>query len=217
MQSGTMHIFAISGLHIALIAGILVSLLRVLQIPRGICGWIVIPLIWAYTAATGWQASAIRSTIMMTIVIGGWALERPGDLLNSLAASALIILLWQPQQLFQASFQLSFFVVLSLALLSPHFQAWTERLFQTDPFLPPDLRPRWQRCIEGPAKLLLASLVTSLAAWIGSLRILRGSQNPNRLSNLPLTCDRIPPAKAMPACTSLHKDAPHSCLTLTAG
>ena len=169
MQTGTMHIFAISGLHIALIAGILVSLLRVLQIPRGICGWIVIPLIWAYTAATGWQASAIRSTIMMTIVIGGWALERPGDLLNSLAASAFIILLWQPQQLFQASFQLSFFVVLSLALLSPHFQVWTEKLFQIDPFLPPDLRPRWQRWIEGPARLLLGSLVTSLAAWIGSL------------------------------------------------
>src|SRR6266496_1811731 len=85
MRTGTMHIFAISGLHIALIAGILVSLLRVLQIPRGLCGWLVIPLIWFYTAATGWQSSAIRSTIMMSIVIAGWALKRPSDLLNSLA------------------------------------------------------------------------------------------------------------------------------------
>src|SRR6185295_7198734 len=69
MQSGTLHIFAISGLHIALIAGILVSLLRVLQVPRGACGLVVIPLIWFYTAATGWQASAIRSTLMMSIII----------------------------------------------------------------------------------------------------------------------------------------------------
>src|SRR6266516_4293447 len=82
-----MHIFAISGLHIALIAGILVSLLRVLQIPRGLCGWMVIPLIWFYTAATGWQSSAIRSTIMMSVIIAGWAIKRPSDLLNSLAAA----------------------------------------------------------------------------------------------------------------------------------
>jgi len=52
MKSGTMHIFAISGLHIALIAGILVSLLRVLRVPRAWCGAVVIPLIWFYTAAT---------------------------------------------------------------------------------------------------------------------------------------------------------------------
>lgn len=110
MKSGTMHIFAISGLHIALIAGILVSLLRVARVPRAWCGVVVIPLLWFYTGATGWQSSAIRSTIMMTIIIGGWSLRRPSDLLNSLAAAALIILLWQPQQLFQASFQLSFFV-----------------------------------------------------------------------------------------------------------
>jgi hypothetical protein len=82
MESGTLHVFAISGLHIALIAGILVSLLRVVQIPRGGCGVVVIPLIWFYTAATGWQASAIRSTVMMTIIIAGWALERPSLLLN---------------------------------------------------------------------------------------------------------------------------------------
>ena len=71
-----MHIFAISGLHIALIAGILVALLRVLQLPRGLCGWLVFPLIWFYTAATGWQPSAIRSTIMMSVIIVGWAFKR---------------------------------------------------------------------------------------------------------------------------------------------
>jgi competence protein ComEC len=91
MRSGTMHIFAISGLHIALIAGILVSLLRVLQVSRTWCGVVVIPLIWFYTAATGWQPSAIRSTVMMSIIIGGWALRRPSDSCsNSLAAAAFI-------------------------------------------------------------------------------------------------------------------------------
>src|SRR5436309_15327137 len=125
--SWSMHIFAISGLHIALLAGVLVELLRVLQIPRGLCGWLVIPLIWFYTAATGWQPSAVRSTIMMSVIIVGWALKRPSNLLNSLAAAGFILLLWDPQQLFQASFQLSFFVVLSIALLLPPLEQLRQR------------------------------------------------------------------------------------------
>ncbi len=71
MRSGTMHIFAISGLHVALISGILIALLRTLQVPRGVCGLMVVPLLWFYTIATGWQPSAVRSTIMMTIIIAG--------------------------------------------------------------------------------------------------------------------------------------------------
>jgi ComEC/Rec2-related protein len=169
MRSGTMHIFAISGLHIALIAGILVSLLRVLQVSRAWCGVIVIPLLWFYTAATGWQSSAIRSTIMMTIIIGGWSLRRPSDLLNSLAAAALVILLWEPQQLFQASFQLSFFVVLSIALFLPPLEKIRDRLLQIDPLLPAELVPRWQRALRTLARVLLTSIATSLAAWLGSL------------------------------------------------
>ena len=172
MRSGTMHIFAISGLHIALIAGILVSLLRVLQLPRGACGWIVIPLIWFYTHATGWQSSAIRSTIMMTVIIAGWMLYRPGNLLNSLATSGFIILLWEPQQLFQASFQLSFFVVLSIGLLLPPFEKIRQHLLQHDPLIPHDALPRWRRWVEPPVLWVTASLATSLAAWLGSLPLI---------------------------------------------
>lgn len=172
MFTGTMHIFAISGLHIALISGILVALLRVLQLPRTLCGWLVIPVIWFYTAATGWQASAIRSAVMMTVVIVGWTLRRPGDLLNSLAGSAFIILLWEPRQLFQASFQLSFLVVLSIALLLPPLEVAVNRLLQTDPFLPEELLPGWRRRLARPARWLLLSFATSLAAWLGSLPLI---------------------------------------------
>lgn len=172
MRSGTLHIFAISGLHIALIAGILVSVLRVLRLPRSLCGLIAVPLIWFYTGATGWQASAIRSAIMMNVIIGGWALKRPSDLINSLAASGLIILVWDSRQLFQAGFQLSFFVVLSIGLLLPGAEKWRRRLLQTDPFLPQELRPRWQRFLDAPIHYVTASFATSLAAWLGSLPLI---------------------------------------------
>jgi ComEC/Rec2-related protein len=172
MKSGTIHIFAISGLHIALIAGMLVALLRVLQVPRSVCGVLVIPLIWFYTGVTGWQASAIRSTVMMTIIIFGWSLQRPSDLLNSLAAAAFLILLWDPQQLFQASFQLSFCCVLSLGLFARRFQQIGRGWLAPDPLLPDELRPRWQRWLRKPLYWLAASLATSLAACLGSLPLI---------------------------------------------
>ncbi len=169
MQSGTMHIFAISGLHIALIAGILLAVLRVVQVPRIACGLVVLPLIWFYTAATGWQPSAIRSTIMTSVIIIGWMLKRPSNLLNSLAAAGLIILVWEPEQLFQASFQLSFFVVLSIALFSPPLEKIRDRAMQIDPLLPREMLPRWRQWLETPLRWLTTSLTTSMAAWLGSL------------------------------------------------
>ncbi|MGN6642405.1 MAG: ComEC/Rec2 family competence protein [Verrucomicrobiota bacterium] len=168
VESGTMHIFAISGLHIALIAGILVKLLQALRVSRTWCGALVIPLIWFYTAATGWQPSAIRSTLMMSIIIAGWSLKRPSDLLNSLSVAALVILIWEPQQLFQASFQLSFFVVLSIALFLPPLEKLRDRLLSPDPMLPKEMIPRWQRWLAQPLRCLATALATSIAAWLGS-------------------------------------------------
>lgn len=168
MESGTMHIFAISGLHIALIAGILVAILRAAQVPRFACGEVIIPLIWFYTAATGWQPSAIRSTIMMSIVIGGWMLKRPANLLNSLAAAGLVILVGDPLQLFQASFQLSFFVVLSIALFMPPLEKLRDHLLKTDPLLPRELLPRWRRRANAVLRVVLTWLAVSFAAWLGS-------------------------------------------------
>ena len=172
IRSGTMHIFAISGLHIALIAGIFVALLRAVNLPRAWCAWVVIPLIWFYTAATGWQASAIRSTVMMTVILAGWSLQRPTDLLNSLAAAACVILVWQPEQLFQASFQLSFFVVLSIALLTPPIEMLRARLFTLDPLLPYELRPRWQRHGIRLSGTVWKGFATSLAAFLGSMPLI---------------------------------------------
>jgi competence protein ComEC len=169
LRAGTMHLFAIDGLRIALISGMLVALLRLLQISRAWCGIVAIPVIWFYTAATGWESSAIRASVMMTIVIGGWALKRPGDLINSLAAAAFIILLWEPRQLFEASFQLSFFVVLVIGLMLPPLNKMFDQLWQGDPLLPNELLPRWRRALIATLRMLSRYFALSLAAWIGSI------------------------------------------------
>lgn len=169
MLSGTLHVFAISGLHVALMTGILARLLLLARLGRRLSGVALLPAIWFYTAATGWQPSAVRSTIMMSIILGGWALRRPANLKNSLAAAALVILLWDPRQLFSAGFQLSFFVVLSLAFLTPPLERCRDWLLATDPMLPLQLVPRWRRAVTTGLRPVLTLATTSVAAWAGSL------------------------------------------------
>ncbi|MBI5394525.1 MAG: ComEC family competence protein, partial [Verrucomicrobia bacterium] len=119
MQTGTLHVFAVSGLHVAVIAGILVGLLRFCRTPRLVTAAIALPLLLIYTIATGAPASAVRSFLMAGIVIIGWSLPRPTDMLNSIAAAALVVLLLDPMQLFDVGFQLSFAVVIAISLLVP--------------------------------------------------------------------------------------------------
>src|SRR5262249_47685408 len=156
------HIFAVDGLRMAILFAIFFTLFRALGLPRAVIGVALLPLLWFYVALTGWPASAIRATLMLTIIIVGWALKRPSDLLNSLFAAALIILLWEPQQLFQAGFQLSFFVVLCLILTVPALDKVIQRLFAPDPLVPEQLRRQWPAALAVPARYLGDLGMTSL-------------------------------------------------------
>ena len=169
VQAATYHIFAVDGLRMAIIFGIFFGLFRLLRLPRDVCGLVLIPLIWFYAALTGWPASAIRATVMLTVVIIGWVLRRPSDLINSLFAAAFIILLWEPRQLFQAGFQLSFFVVLCILLILPALRELGRRLTAPDPLLPDELRPPWRQTLRAPARYFGGLSLSSFAAWIGAL------------------------------------------------
>ena len=169
IRAATYHIFAVDGLRMAIVFGIFFRLFRVLGLPRSVSGLVLVPLIWFYVGLTGWPASAIRASVMLTLVIGGWALKRPTDLLNSLFAAALIILTWEPQQLFQAGFQLSFFVVLCIILIMPPLSELGQRLFAGDPLLPKELRRQWPPILGVPARFVWDLLLVSFAAWVGSL------------------------------------------------
>jgi len=169
MMAATYHIFAVDGLRMAILFLIFFKALRWLRLPRNICSLVILPLLWFYVDLTGWPASAIRAAVMLTIVLGGWAFKRPVDVLNSLYAAALILLLWQPQQLFQAGFQLSFCVVLCIILVMPAFDKIVQRILRFDPLLPDELRPRWQVLLHKPIRFACGLASSSLAAWLGSL------------------------------------------------
>jgi competence protein ComEC len=169
IRAATYHIFAVDGLRMAIIFGIFFTFFRVLGLPRGVIGLILLPLLWFYVALTGWPASAIRATVMLSVIIGSWVLKRPSEMLNSLFVAAVIILVWQPQQLFQAGFQLSFLVVLCLIVMLPPLIQFVQRLTAADPLLPVTLRRHWPGFVRVPTRYAADVLVTSFAAWVGSI------------------------------------------------
>jgi len=109
--TGTFHALVISGSHVAVLAAVFLFFLRICAVPRGIAIFLTILAAWLYAGVTGWQAPVLRSAAGMSLYGIGRCFFREGRLLNILAAVALLFVVADPEQLFDASFQLSFLAV----------------------------------------------------------------------------------------------------------
>ena len=128
MESGTMHLFSISGLHIATIAGVIYGALVLLRLPRWAQLVVGGTLLWLYVDITGGTPSAVRSWIMIMFLYASRTLRTPGSPVAALAASAVVVLVYAPLQFFSASFQLSYGIVAALLLMGlPLGEAWSAR------------------------------------------------------------------------------------------
>lgn len=122
---GIYHVLSVSGLHLAVVAGLLYALLRRAWAASPWGGrirparWAAPPafaLALAYTAITGAQLATLRALIVVGVMFAGAMLERPARLVDALAVAAIAILIWRPADLFDPAFQLSFAAALTLAL-----------------------------------------------------------------------------------------------------
>ena len=179
--SGTMHVFSVSGLHVALFAAVLWFALGLTRLPRG---WIIglsLTLMFFYVFITGLRPSAWRAAIMTTFFLTGAAWNREGNLFNSLGASALLLLGWHTQQLFQPGFTLSFGVLLAIALLQNPLRVVSDwmlgRWNAPDPFLPEELQSKRQKSWYWLREKLADSLSISTASTIGSMPLMIGYFN----------------------------------------
>ncbi|MBL0712975.1 MAG: DNA internalization-related competence protein ComEC/Rec2 [Desulfosarcina sp.] len=131
-RCGIGHLLAISGLHVGIIAIVLMS----------VAGWLfnrfrfflargwgrtaaacaTIPFIIAYGVMAGLAPSTQRAVIMVSLGLGAYLLRREGDTLNFIALAGLLILVWHPPMLFAIGFQMSFAAVLAIVLGLRH--AW---------------------------------------------------------------------------------------------
>lgn len=119
-RAGLFHIFAPSGLHVAIIGGILLPL-SVFIMGRGRPFYILPPLfgIWFYALLVGLKPSIIRASIMGTIWLFGEVLGRPRSSLNALLFAGAVMLLLNPLILWTISFHMSFMAMLGVILFSP--------------------------------------------------------------------------------------------------
>src|SRR5438093_9580741 len=171
-QTGTLHLFAVAGLHVGIVAALLWMLAMVARLSRKWATALIIPLLLFYAAVTGLHVSSMRAAVMSSILLGGFFFDRRGFVLNSLAASAVFLLCWNTNELFSTGFQLSFAVVGAIVLLADPTSGFLQRWSVPDPFLPRAL-------VRGPRRLLHASFdwlfragSVSLAAWAGSLPLI---------------------------------------------
>ena len=110
-STGTYHALVIAGLHVAILAAFLMFLLRVCFVPRELANLLTMLAAWVYALMTGGQAPAVRSAAGFTLFMIARLLYREARILNVLAAVAIGFLLLDPDQIFDASFQLSFLAV----------------------------------------------------------------------------------------------------------
>ena len=124
-RTGTAHLLAISGLHLSIIIGILLSAgISLFGRRYYVYIWLALVAIWLYALVTGMRPPIIRGTLMGSLFLMAECLGRQRSALTALAFAAAVMVGIQPQILWQTSFQLSFLAMAGLIFLSPHFQAW---------------------------------------------------------------------------------------------
>ena len=118
-QSGTLHLLAVSGSNVALVLLVFLFVVRPFGFSRRGRGLVLLAVLLVFTIISYGQPSVIRAAVMAGLVIVAGMLERRYDLNNIIALSAVIILLFDPGELFDVGFQLSYATAWGLIFIVP--------------------------------------------------------------------------------------------------
>ncbi len=153
IRTGTAHILAISGQNVAIVAFMVFLFLKATFFSRRWQYVLTILFVIFYAFLTGAQPSVVRAAIMAAIFLLSFITQRETDSINSLSLAAVLLLVYNPMNLFDIGFQLSFICVLAILVYYPrimHFYPKAHRYFGAKPTL-----------------FVAQSLAISLAAWLG--------------------------------------------------
>jgi competence protein ComEC len=164
LRSGTMHLFAINGLHIGVVAVALHALLAVFRCPRPAAAVAVLSVLWLDVDTTGASPSAVRAFLMVCVFEGARLWHRPANLMAALSAAALPFLLCDPMDLFGASFQMSYGVMAALVTLGMPLAGWLQTRLPACRHVPAPLRSRIQRWRAVAQRHVLGVLGIGIAA-----------------------------------------------------
>ncbi|MCK4574747.1 MAG: ComEC/Rec2 family competence protein, partial [candidate division Zixibacteria bacterium] len=154
-DSGTLHLLAVSGSNVALVVLFFVVLMRAVPVSRRRRAVVLLVVIFLFDLLSYGEPSVVRASVMAALVILAGQFERRYDLNNIIAATAVLVLLFDPAQLYDVGFQLSFLIAWTLIFgvprLSALFQRWHNRI--------------WYRWLVFP-------LLISVVAQLGSLGLI---------------------------------------------
>jgi ComEC/Rec2-related protein len=168
-QTGTLHLFAVSGLNLAMLATFLMAVTRVCFLGPRVVPVVVAPVLVVYAAVTGGSASCVRALVMSLMGLLAVCVGRSPVTLNSLGAAALVLLVWDGNVLFRPAFQLSFWMVLALSWVSGTLGRQLRNWARPDVLLPRAYWSAWQNTRMRLWQPVADALAVSLGAWIAGL------------------------------------------------
>lgn len=165
-RTGTFHALVISGVHVTALAGVLLFLLRLCGMPELGALAATAAAAWLYALVSGLSAPVVRAAGGFSLYLAARSLFRKTQVMNLLAAITIVYLLWDPYQLFDASFQLSFLSVaaigaLAAPLLEPRIAPLARGMRSiSDVGIDPHLEPR-----VAQARVELRLAAETIALW----------------------------------------------------
>ncbi|MEO8934888.1 MAG: ComEC/Rec2 family competence protein, partial [Xanthomarina sp.] len=137
-NAGSVHILAVSGLHVGIILLFLNFLFKPIEyLKHGHFYKIIFIIIclWSFAIIAGLSASVLRAALMFSFVAMALNIKRPRNTLNILAASAFVLLLFNPNILFDVGFQLSYMAVIAIVTIYPIlYTLWNPKFWLANKF-----------------------------------------------------------------------------------
>ena len=118
-RAGVYHLLAVSGFNVALLASSVFATLALVGVPRRGAALAAAVVLIAFALVVGGQPSVLRATVMGLLLLLSVLLERESQVMNALALAALLLLLWDPGDLHDPGFQLSFAATAGIIYLGP--------------------------------------------------------------------------------------------------
>lgn len=167
-RGGCLHAFAVSGLHVGLVAMLIWPLMRWFRVRPVVARPLLVLLMGVYVLLTGAQAPALRAYVMLAAVLAGVMLARRVCLTNVWCLAGLLLLMVEPRQLLQPGFQLSFAVYAAICL-GVGFCRQDRPWFGPDPFIPYRIMTWWDQRLAVWDRWLRGVTVVALSAWLVSV------------------------------------------------
>ncbi|MBL0329314.1 MAG: ComEC family competence protein [Bacteroidetes bacterium] len=126
-STGALHVLSVSGLHVAIVYMVMNWLLFLLdkhKKTRFLKTVLLLLFLWFYAALTGLSPSVLRAATMFSFIVVAKATNKHTNIYNTLAASALFLLLINPYLLMEVGFQLSYLAVIGIVYIQPKIYEW---------------------------------------------------------------------------------------------